>query len=104
MDFHAGGSMPVLQRAMGARTVMVHSQLQDQWLVVWSEDGLADATWEPAALLKANYLDLILEDKDALVCRADDTTHQGGQKFFPGLSDSKPTVKAAALALCASLA
>ncbi|VFQ97860.1 unnamed protein product [Cuscuta campestris] len=74
-EFREGAPLSVPVRAVGERSVMVRGTLQDQWLVVWSDGTLADATWEPVDMLKARYPELVLEDKDVLVGGADDTGH-----------------------------
>ncbi|VFQ85818.1 unnamed protein product [Cuscuta campestris] len=82
-EFHEGAPLSVPQRAVDTRKVLVQGALQEQWLVVWSDGSLVDATWEPVDYLKTQYPDLVLEDKDALVGEADDTAQQGGELVEP---------------------
>ncbi|VFQ66833.1 unnamed protein product [Cuscuta campestris] len=72
-DFFKGQpvSFPVV--AISSRTVLVDGELQEQWLVRWTDGTDADATWEPVKDLVQHYPDLRLEDKVALESGGVDT-------------------------------
>ncbi|VFQ79098.1 unnamed protein product [Cuscuta campestris] len=55
------------------RTVLVNGQPQEQCLVRWSDDGGANASWEPVDSLRLNFPSLDLEDKAVLNPGGDDT-------------------------------
>ncbi|VFQ77888.1 unnamed protein product [Cuscuta campestris] len=80
-NVYRGKEVAIPISAGPSRTVLVDGIPQEQWLIRWSDDGGAAATWEPMENIRKHFPHLDLEDKaafnpggvDTVVVRGEDT-------------------------------
>lgn len=86
--------------------VLVDRIPQEQWLVSWSSAKAAAPTWEPAAIMRAQFPHLHLEDKALPMGRGIDTDPaqqdesavvqaQNRQNSGPDREETEPSIKKA---------